>query len=72
MNNQHDIDKYKQLADRLSDNSLEHAKETARTFALRYGQAYVVIKGSGYQIWSKYLSDKFSREYIYCTEGDLD
>lgn len=70
MNEQQDIEKYKQLADRLSNHSLEHAKETARTFTLRYGQPYVVIKGSGYQVWSKDMCDRLGREFVYCAEVD--
>lgn len=69
MNNQQDIDKFLRLAEKnMPNQSFEYAKETARRFALRYGKPYVVIKGSGWQVWSKEMCEKLGRDWEYCAE----
>jgi hypothetical protein len=73
-----EIEDYKRLAERnLIDHSFEHAKETADRFAIRLGNPYVIVKNSGYQVWSKVWANKCDKEYVYDTsvsdsEVDID
>ena len=66
-----EIDDFMRLAEKkLPDYSIEKAKEVANKFAGEYGQAYVVLKNGGLQVWSKTVADKCGREYIWSTEGE--